>query len=80
MVDPAYGEVSTLLSRHFALAQHQAKFANRQADLGTLITLGAAALCIIGIVRRVEQGKQQLDEKINPSVRPWRSFKPPSRN
>lgn len=63
MVDPAYGEVSTLLSRHSALAQRQAKFANRQADLGTLITLGAAALCIIGIVRRVEQGKQQLDEK-----------------
>ncbi len=62
-VDPQFTAIAQILKSHAEIAMRQARVANRQADIGTLLILAAATLCISTILQRVEHGKQQLDEK-----------------
>lgn len=63
IVDPEFAIIAEIMKAHADTAAERARKANQQADIGTLLTLAAAAVFISMIVQRIERGKLLLDEK-----------------
>lgn len=61
IVDPEYEVIAELLKRNADAAAWRARSANTQADVGTLLALGAATICISAIVQKAEQNHQKAE-------------------
>lgn len=64
VIDPQFEVVAELLKVHTHDAVKHAKSANTQADIGTILALGTATLCISLIVQKAEKSHQRVTRAI----------------
>ena len=61
IVDPEFARIAEMLQAGGSSAIQQAKIANREADIGTMLSLVLAALCVSIVVQRLEQARRKSE-------------------
>ena len=61
IVDPEFARIAEMLQEEGNRAIRQATIANRDADIGTMLSLVLAALCVSIVVQRLEQARRKSE-------------------
>ena len=61
IVDPEFARIAEMLQAGGNMAIQQATIANREADIGTILSLVLAALCVSIVAQRLEQARHKSE-------------------